>query len=243
MSTVLSYNADKFKILICDTRITNNFNDSDDSSDSNLFNDSGLKIHYIDNYGFLTGVGVGQLMMYTFNGIKIPEFDSLHYSFQTAYEAIEKECNDEVRRHLEKTVVVVSTNDNVYLFSNNFKPIFSCDCITLHKNKLDIQFPLDFEQLENEKKDIFLSAESLSSKSTIDDVLSIMLTAFKKISSMSMYVSGTCGIAVLKSGSKYPVFTLKNAEEVSEIIAKEGFNGLNNEFEQYKTQLISWDHI
>lgn len=44
MSTILSYNADKFKILISDTRTTKF------TTESKIFDDSTLKIHYINNY-------------------------------------------------------------------------------------------------------------------------------------------------------------------------------------------------
>lgn len=173
-----------------------------------MFNDSGLKIHYIDNYGFLTGVGIGELMMDTFNGIKTPGFDSIHDSFQTAYEAIEKEYSDEKDiNRLEKTAVVVSTNNKVFLFSSGFKPNFDCDCVTLHKNTLDILFPLDI--LEAEQQNIRSLNVSLGHEASIDNVLAVMLDKFKIISSLSKYVSGISSIAILESGNKTPFFTQK----------------------------------
>ena len=99
------YNTDRFKILISDTRTTKF------SKESKTFDDSTPKIHYIDNYGFLTGIGIGELANNTFNEllkyhVNDIDYNILQESFKISYKSIRSKCDKEVL--LNQSAVIIS---------------------------------------------------------------------------------------------------------------------------------------
>lgn len=239
MSTVLSYNADKFKILISDTRTTKFTNES------KIFDDSTLKIHYIDNYGFCTGIGIGELVSNTFNELLKHHFIDntiLQEAFRIAHKSIQDRCDEGMLEPLKQSAVIVSDTKEIYIFSKCLlkMPDFNSDSASLRKNQLNIHFPFDITNEEKEK--IHLLTQAIP-EPTIENVLLVMLGIFQKISDISEDVSHICSIAILGHEIESPFFLQNNVNEIINSLKENSFHTLKNEFEQYKTRLISWESI
>lgn len=237
MSTVLSYNTDRFKILISDTRTTKF------SKESKTFDDSTLKIHYIDNYGFLTGIGIGELANNTFNELLKYHVNDINYnilqeSFRISYKSIRSKCDKEVL--LNQSAVIISNNDTIWLFSNKLLSFIPTNSVTINKDKLNIQYPFDIS--DNEKEKIYPPTQTIFTP-TIENILLEMLNVFGKISTISDDVSNICSIAILGNEIESPFFLQNNVNEIANSIKMSSFNSLKNEFEKYKLQLTSWQHI
>lgn len=236
MSTILSYNADKFKILISDTRTTKF------TTESKIFDDSTLKIHYINNYGFCTGIGIGELVRNTFNEIlTYHSIDNtvLQKAFRIAHKSIQDECDEEVLDFLNQSAVIVSNINTINLFSKCLLQHINSDSVSIKKNQLNIQFPFDITNGEKER--IHLLSQTIP-KPTIENVLLLMLDIFKEISDLSEDVSHICSIAILGQEIESPFFIQNNVNEIINTLKENSFHILKNEFEQYKTQLISWEN-
>lgn len=234
MSTVLSYHADQFNILISDTRTTKF------TTESKTFDDSTLKIHYINNYGFCTGIGIGELVSNTFNELlNYNNIDNtiLQRAFRIAYKSIQDECDDEVLDFLSQSAVIVSNTNAIHIFSKCLLPHINSDSVSLKKNQLNIQFPFDITNEEKER--IHLLTQAIPDP-TIENVLLVMLDIFKEISAISEDVSHICSIAILGREIEAPFFIQSNVNEIINSFKENSFHTLKNEFEQYKTQLISW---
>lgn len=97
LSTVITYHTSDFNIMVCDTRKTTFTADG-----KKKFDDSVLKMHYINNYGFISGIGVGELIQNTFNHFKSgdPCDDNLPCSFFSAYIDIASSCSKDVLERL-----------------------------------------------------------------------------------------------------------------------------------------------
>lgn len=235
MSTVLSYNANQFKILISDTRTTKF------TTESKTFDDSTLKIHYINNYGFCTGIGIGELASNTFNELlNYHSIDNtiLQRAFRIAHKSIQDECDEEVLNLLNQSAVIVSNTDAINLFSKGLLQHINSDSVPLKKNQLNIQFPFDITNEEKER--IHLLTQTIP-EPTIENVLLLMLDIFKEISAISEDVSHICSIAILGHEIESPFFIQNNVKEIINSLKGNSFHTLKNEFEQYKTRLISWE--
>lgn len=239
MSTVLSCNADHFKILICDTRVTtfNNYREK-------IYNDDNLKVHYIENYGFFSGVGIGQLVSRTFNLFleqRVKNANTLHEAFRGAYESIHDDEGQEVCELRDRSVVIVASKEGINACSHSFQTYReNAMFASLKRNQINIQYPYD---ILNEQREIIESSLHMMNAWTIEQVLLTMLEAFKCISTISDEVSSICSIAILGDITNDPYFVQGEVTSVIEDINNKTFYGLENQFEKYKGQLLSWEVI
>lgn len=240
MSTILSCSLDLYNIVICDTRITT-FNAHGEKSS----NDENLKIHYIENYGYFTGIGIGQLARGTFDFFKeqrVKNEMTLHSAFIRAYESIHNDDNgnDEVCAMLNQSAVFVSSKEKITAFSHSFQMTTGSEQVCLKRNQINIQYPYDIGM---ELREIIGSSTQLTDDWGIERILLLMLETFKTISNNSEDVSDICNVAIMGKNMGLPFFVQGKVSDVIENIRNMTFYGLENQFEHYKEKLLEWNDI
>ena len=136
MSTILSCSLDLLNIVICDTRVTI-FNAHREKSS----NDENLKIHYMENYGYFTGIGIGQLASRTFEFFKkqrVKNEINLNRAYTRAYESICNNGDDEVRAMLNRSAVIVSSKENITAFSHSYQQSKGSGQVCLRRNQINM---------------------------------------------------------------------------------------------------------
>lgn len=157
-----------------------------------------------------------------------------------SYKSIQNECDKKVLEFLNQSAVIISNNDTIYLFSNILLSYINTDSVTIKKNQLNIQYPLDIS--DDKKEKIYPPTQTIFTP-TIENILLEMLNVFEKISTISDDVSNICSIAILGNEIESPFFLQNNVDKIANSIKMNSFYTLKNEFEQYKPQLTSWQHI
>lgn len=231
MSTVITYRTNSFNIMVCDTRKTT-FTDTENPN----IDDSVLKMHYIDNYGFISSIGIGELAQYTFNNFKKSSHtpNDLLHSFRTAYDHIASKCDVGVLKSLNETGIIVSTQDQIIIMSNNIPT--PRNFFSLETNSIRIEFPPDCD--EEVKSSLKRKCKDLQVKTAFCALIPI-LEIFQSIAKNSKYVSSIACISIMGKNNNYPFFAQDEVENLlSEL--KRNKSITKNSFEEMKAKLLTW---
>ena len=232
LSTVITYRTNAFNIMVCDTRKTVLTVDGNKNID-----DSILKMHYIEGFGFISGVGIGELIQDTFNDFQNKShcIDNLLCSFFAAYDRIASECNKEVLMLLNKTGVIASTQDQIIIMSNSLP--YPKKIASLRENTVHIDFPFDCKKTARsllQKKGEYLQAESPF------DALIPILEMFQSIAQNSEDVSSIACISIMGASNNYPFFAQGEVDDLLSALKSNTKSNIKNSFEERKSQLLIW---
>lgn len=234
MSTVLAYDNGDYKILMTDTK------------ESNTQCTCVQKMHYIENLGFIAGIGIGNLVQNVFIDFSANQnledlcnlcgakYNSIYNKIPC--ENISEQQKNATQALLNVSSVTIITNQGVYVMQGG-KPTL-CNSIK-GKNKIIIQKP--YGLLDNVLKELE-QMEAKNQKREIQQALLEMLDGFKIVSNSSTTVSNICCIGII-GFKKKPFYIEGEIEYLIDTIKSTSISKIKNQFNQCKNKLINWNSV